>query len=294
MSNTPVVERRKRRRSEKAQIEIQVRYQLRTGDTCVIPARLIDLHETGCGLEVSTPLQTGARVLIFGDMLSRGSGMEIQISGQIAWCRQKAASTYRAGVAFAEALIPQTSTTTTRQQQSRPPEADYYEVLELSPNASTETIRRVYRLLAEDCHPRNPSSGDPARFQAINEAFRVLGNDQQRRSYDERRKVLGGVTASILNLSRAMSELESERGRQQAILLLLLHKRRRSPRQPSLSLTDVEGALGLSHDQLEFAIWYLRERGLVQRADDGRFTITISGVDHLEMAAGRDTSPVKT
>jgi hypothetical protein len=291
MANTPGVERRKRKRSEKAQIEIQVRYQLRTGDTCVIPAKLVDLHETGCGLEVSTPLETGARVLVFGDMLNRGSGMEIQVAGQIAWCRQKTKSTYRAGVAFANALIPQASATA--RTQSRAPEADYYEVLELSPKASTETIRRVYRLLAEECHPRNPATGNAARYRAIHEAFRILGNDQQRRSYDERRAALGGATVSILNLAHALSELESERGRQQAILLLLLQKRRGSPRQPSLNLADFEGALGLSHDQLEFATWYLRERGMIQRSDDGRFTITTVGVDHIEVLSHRETSQAK-
>jgi hypothetical protein len=98
---------------------------------------------------------------------------------------------------------------------------------------------------------------------------------------------------SILNLAHALSELESERGRQQAILLLLLQKRRGSPRQPSLNLADFEGALGLSHDQLEFATWYLRERGMIQRSDDGRFTITTVGVDHIEVLSHRETSQAK-
>ena len=37
---------------------------------------------------------------------------------------------------------------------------DYYELLQISPNAEPETIHRVYRLLAQRFHPDNGQTGD--------------------------------------------------------------------------------------------------------------------------------------
>ena len=41
---------------------------------------------------------------------------------------------------------------------------DYYEILEISPNANAETMERIFRYLALRYHPDNPNTGDPARF----------------------------------------------------------------------------------------------------------------------------------
>src|SRR4051812_13398865 len=40
---------------------------------------------------------------------------------------------------------------------------DYYELLQISPNAEPETIHRVYKMLAQRYHPDNPETGDTAR-----------------------------------------------------------------------------------------------------------------------------------
>ena len=37
---------------------------------------------------------------------------------------------------------------------------DYYEMLQISPNAQIETINRVYKMLAQRFHPDNPESAD--------------------------------------------------------------------------------------------------------------------------------------
>ena len=50
---------------------------------------------------------------------------------------------------------------------SQPTFVDHYETLQVSPNADTETIERVYRLLAKRYHPDNQQSGDLTRFKAI-------------------------------------------------------------------------------------------------------------------------------
>ena len=53
---------------------------------------------------------------------------------------------------------------------------DYYEVLQISPNAQPETIQRVYRLLAQLYHPDNKESGDETLFEQVLQAYRVLSD----------------------------------------------------------------------------------------------------------------------
>ena len=63
---------------------------------------------------------------------------------------------------------------------------DYYEVLEVSRDASDDELKKAFRTLARKNHPdKNPDdSGAENRFKEIQEAYAVLSNPQQRRNYD--------------------------------------------------------------------------------------------------------------
>ncbi len=60
-----------------------------------------------------------------------------------------------------------------------------YNILGVSPTASTEEIKKAYRVLAMRHHPdRNPHSSAAARFNAINEAYELLSDPHKRAAYN--------------------------------------------------------------------------------------------------------------
>src|SRR5262252_8015594 len=75
----------------------------------------------------------------------------------------------------------QTSGRTMKQPSTAFP--DHYEALQLSPNADSETVDRVYRILAKRYHPDNQETGHAAKFGTIADAHRVLSDPEQRAAY---------------------------------------------------------------------------------------------------------------
>jgi molecular chaperone DnaJ len=62
---------------------------------------------------------------------------------------------------------------------------DYYEVLGVDRNASSDDIRRAYRGLAKQYHPDvNNEPGSEDRFKQINEAYAVLSDAERKSAYD--------------------------------------------------------------------------------------------------------------
>src|SRR4029079_8687194 len=65
---------------------------------------------------------------------------------------------------------------------------DFYEVLEISPNANSETIDRIFRYFAQRYHPDTPESADRARFDIVMEAYNTLKDPENRAQYDIQHK----------------------------------------------------------------------------------------------------------
>jgi curved DNA-binding protein len=63
---------------------------------------------------------------------------------------------------------------------------DYYKILGVDKNASTEDIKKAYRTLARKHHPDlNPNdTSAKQKFQQINEAHEVLSDPEKRKKYD--------------------------------------------------------------------------------------------------------------
>ena len=160
---------------------------------------------------------------------------------------------------------------------------DYYELLQLSPNAEQDTISRTYRLLAQRYHPDNQETGNDARFRELNKAYTVLNDPEQRARYDiAYHRHRQDRWRLVSTGGKSEDDFALEQMFRLTMLEALYAKRRSDPGSPSLYPTDLETMLGRPREHLEFTTWYLLSRKFVSRDDQSRLVITADGVDHLE------------
>jgi curved DNA-binding protein CbpA len=166
-------------------------------------------------------------------------------------------------------------------QVPEPPFVDFYEVLQLSPNATTDTVERVYRMLAKRFHPDNQDTGDAARFAEVQNAYETLSTPSARAAYDVKYEENRATTWKVFSQQGASDHRSEDRRLFHAILSLLYIARRRDPHNGGLGSVTLEKLLGCPSQHLEFPIWYLKERGWVERLESGLFAITADGVDKI-------------
>lgn len=161
--------------------------------------------------------------------------------------------------------------------------ADYYELLQISPNAEPETIHRVYRLLAQRYHPDNQQTGDDSRFRQLADAYAVLSEPERRAEYDllynESRKTRWRPASMP---DRVSGTIEIEQLVRLTVLEVLYARRRAEPSKPGVFVLDLEEMTGHAREHLEFTTWYLLKRNMIARDDNSTLSITAEGIDHLE------------
>lgn len=159
---------------------------------------------------------------------------------------------------------------------------DYYEVLQINPNADNETIHRVYRIMASRFHPDNPKTGDTDRFLVLREAYDVLTDPVRRAQYDRTRAASDDGPLPIFELQDFIDGLEGEVNRRLGVLAVLYHFRRVSGSKPGISVLELEKRMALPREYLDFTLWYLRSKGYVSAEDNSDYSVTAKGVDYLE------------
>ena len=159
---------------------------------------------------------------------------------------------------------------------------DYYEDLQISPNADLETIGRVYRLLAKRYHPDNKETGNIDKFATINEAHHVLSTPEKRAAYDvtyEEKKIHQWQAISKVSSPNKYDEdIHSRR----CLLSILYIKCRENSSDSGIGLWRLEKMLGWPENLIKFHFWYLKEKGHIKRNESGELEITASGVDMVE------------
>ena len=156
---------------------------------------------------------------------------------------------------------------------------DLYEILEISPNASQETIERMFRFLAQRYHPDRKNTGDAERFREIAKAYNTLKEPESRAAYDAHHKTNYDYQWSLVEEASDVDNFENDNLIQERVLSVLYTKRKRNPREPGLGPTELERLTGCPYELLDFHLWYLRDKGWIMRMEDGLMAITANGVD---------------
>ena len=160
---------------------------------------------------------------------------------------------------------------------------DYYELLEISPKASQETIHRVYRFLATRYHPDHSETGDLEKFTQITVAYKVLSDPARRAEYDGQRALRQVTYPHPMSCTvDFMDQVQGDLNRRLAVLAILYYRRRMYPDTPEVDLTEIEQRMGFPRDYLDFTMWYLTKKRYITRADNAEFTLTVEGVDFIE------------
>jgi len=158
---------------------------------------------------------------------------------------------------------------------------DYYETLQLSPNADEETISRVYRILVKRYHPDNRDTGNTKNFNEVVDAYRVLSDPEKRAPYDVKYDQNRATVLKLFDEASATDSFEMDRRVCEGILSVLYVARRRDPDRGGVGVIQMERLLGCPSQHLEFPLWYLRQKSWVERMENGLLAITAAGVDKV-------------
>lgn len=160
---------------------------------------------------------------------------------------------------------------------------DFYELLQISPNAEPETISRVYRLLAQRFHPDNKDTGSAERFRLVCQAYEVLSDPGRRAEYDvscqQLRQSRWRLVSEGVNTD---NQFEMEQAVRLTVLEVLYTHRRTDPGSPGLFPIDLEEMIGAPREHIDFTLWFLVQKKLVQRSDGSNVSITADGAEYLE------------
>ena len=253
------------------------------------------LGHTGDVMRIQASVALGPGVLVsVAGQVDTGTGVA-PVLGQyrVRWSRIVGVGKYQAELAMetplAESVCEEQSAraeaahdSTLRGDPSSPDDADYYEVLQLSRHADTDTIHRVFHVLAQRYHPDNRETGSDLLFRKVVEAHRVLSHAERRAAYDVHLASGDRVRLRIFDSLESTQGVQAEIRKRKGVLRLLYAKRLTDPAQPAMRIRDLAEMLGCPIEHLEFSLWFLRERKLITRSDNNQFEITCNGVEAFE------------
>jgi hypothetical protein len=177
MQSTAKTHRRKAYRKPAVKSSIRLEMQDAVGNPRGVAADLVDVMDGGLGLALTTPVESGAIVVVRGELGEDRTADHLK--AVVRWCTGKTDGTFRAGLEF---LVAPEQTSSAHSNA-----LDCYRTMQLSPDAGPAAISRAYRLLALQYHPDNVETGNSEMFLRLAEAYRILSDPQKRASYDVRR-----------------------------------------------------------------------------------------------------------
>lgn len=159
---------------------------------------------------------------------------------------------------------------------------DHYVILGVDPGADTETIQIAYQKLYEKYGADNIDTADAGKLESIQGAYETLSDPYLRKEFDAIKGVSNSGGKPMFTGLGFFDMLGQEVGLRGALLSVLYDRRRAKPFTPALSMRQLEGILDASVEAMNFALWYLKQRGFVGSDDKSSLLITVAGMDFLE------------
>ena len=195
---------------------------------------------------------------------------------------------------------------------------DLYEILQVSPNAEKDTIKRVHQMLSLKYQLAAPENNAVAYFAKLQQAAATLLDSETRAAYDLERlarqpapglaasdvtappqvspvalpekvgdlpvPATPAVEAGALNPGRFREGLDiKEQKRRRAGLMEICYQQRiLKPRMPALSMKQLEDGMALTVHDLEGPLWYLKETDLIRVSDAGNYAVSVRGMNAIE------------
>lgn len=161
---------------------------------------------------------------------------------------------------------------------------DYYELLQVSPNADADTIERVFRHLAKKVHPDHQASTDDEPFRQLVEAHATLTDPERRAGYDVRYQEYWNRKWRLASEASDGTAFGDDREARERLLSLLYVQRRRNMASPGMGEYEMARLLRTPVELVEFHLWYLRSKGWIERLESGMLAISAPGVDQIEQS----------
>ena len=195
---------------------------------------------------------------------------------------------------------------------------DLYEILQVSPNAEKDTIKRVHQMLSLKYQLAAPENNAVAYFAQLQEAAATLLDSQTRAAYDlERlaRQPAPALAASDVPAPPAVSlvassekvgdlpvpatpssedgalnpgrfreglDINEQKRRRAGLMEICYQQRILKPRMPALSMKQLEDGMSLTVHDLEGPLWYLKETDLIRVSDAGNYAVSVRGMNAIE------------
>jgi curved DNA-binding protein len=258
--------RRKQRQLFDCTLEIS--WQDAQANSRTLTVHAIDLSNSGIRVESSEPIEQHTEVFVRAERYGLTGSTSVRHCG-------RRGSKYVLGLEF----NPENANPDMDDAEAF---VDYYELLQISPNAEPDTIHRVFRIMAARSHPDNKETGNSERFLLLTKAYAVLSDPARRAAYDDRHRDRRAQPLPVFGLKEFAEGLEGEVNRRLGILSLLYNRRRTNPEAPGISVLELETVMSFPREHLEFTIWFLREKLLIRVGDHSDYVITATGVEYLE------------
>lgn len=158
---------------------------------------------------------------------------------------------------------------------------DYYKIMGIKPDSSPEELGRRFHRLAKRYHPDNPQTGNRERFDLLVEAHNLLKDSTKRAQYDGLYNQVVGPQQNFAPASTGGDTVGQDVDIQSRLLTVFYSRRRHNIREPGVPEVELENIFGCRIENLEFHLWYLKAKRWIERLENGMYSITVEGIDHI-------------